>query len=60
MFVMKGNIAVKYRVIAILDRIGGQGTTEILSKAIEFEEKNVRLRAARRLRESKSAIRDRI
>lgn len=46
---MNGNIPVKFHVIDILERIGDQGATEILTKALKLEEKNVQLRAAEAL-----------
>lgn len=51
---MKGNIPVKFSVIDILERIGDQGAIDILTKALELEEKNVQSRAAEALEKIKN------
>ena len=51
---MKGNIPVKFHIIDILEKIGDPGVSEILTKALEFEEKNVQSRAAKALERIKN------
>jgi len=51
---MKGNIPVKFYVMDILERIGDPGVSEILTKALAIEEKNVQLRAAEALEKIKN------
>ena len=46
---MKGNIPVKLCIIDVLEKIGDPGVSEILTKALEAEEKKIRLRAAKAL-----------
>ena len=51
---MKGNIPVKFHIIDILERIGDMGAIEILTKALDLEEKNVQSRASKALERIKN------
>lgn len=46
---MKGSIPVKFCIIDVLERIGDPGVSGILTRALEFEEKNLQARVAEAL-----------
>lgn len=52
---MKGNIPVKFHIIDILEKMGDPGVSELLTKALEFEEKNIQSRVEKALHRIKNA-----